>query len=93
MKLNYLLGAFVLSLFLGACNEQPKTETPVVVETPVEKTEVVKVVVEQPKVETKIVVEKEKIVVEKEKEKETEISIGSKGASLKTKKLDIKISE
>ena len=91
MKLNYLLSVCVLSLSLSACNEQPKTETPVVVETPAPKTEVVKVVVEQPKVETKVVVEKEKVIVEEKKD--TEISIGSKGASLKTKKVDFEIKE
>lgn len=91
MKLNYLLGVCVLSLSLGACSEQPKNETPVVVETQAEKTEVVKVVVEQPKVETKVVVEKEKVVVEEEKD--TKISIGSKSASLKTKKVDIQLNE
>ncbi|HEX8575353.1 MAG TPA: hypothetical protein VF677_03585 [Flavobacterium sp.] len=92
MKLNYLLGVCVLSLSLASCNEQPKTDTPVVVETPAETTVVVKqVVVEQPKAETKPVVEKEKVVVEEEKR--TQISIGSDGASLKTKKVDIKINE
>lgn len=91
MKLNYLLSVCVLSLSLAACNEQPKTETPIVVEKPAEKTETVNVVVEQPKTETKVVVEKEKVVVEEEKQ--TQISIGSKGASLKTKKVDIEINE
>lgn len=91
MKLNYLLSVCLLSVSLVACNEEPKAEKTVVIEKPVEKTEVVKVIVEQPKAEPQVVVQKDKVIVEKEKD--TKISIGSKGASLKTKNVDIDISE
>ena len=91
MKLTYLLSVCLLSLSLGACNEQPKNGSQAVVETRTDTTVVVKEVVEQPKEETKVVVEKEKVVVEQEQK--TQISVGSDGASLKTKKVDIKINE
>ncbi len=89
MKFSYLLSACVLTLAMGACNNQPK-ETPAAAPIVIEKEVVREVVVEAPKEEAPVKKEEVKREVVTEK-KSTTVKINSDGGSLKTDKVDIEI--